>query len=149
MIIKMNEMYLNKFFFILLSTLPLSFLFGPAISLINVLFFDIFFLIVFFLNKETYWTKNITVKILLLLYLYLIFNSFISIEINSGLSRNFGFIRLLIFFISVNYFFHKYKNFDKIIIFWTVIILIVVIDIFVETIFGSNILGYGTNERRV
>ena len=145
----MNEIYSNRFFFILLAILPLSFLFGPVISLINVLFFDIFFLIVLFLNKETYWTKDITVKILLLLYLYLIFNSLISIEINLSLSRNFGFIRLLIFFISVNYFFHKYKNFDKIIIFWSVIILIVVMDIFVEAIFGSNILGYGTNERRV
>jgi|TARA_B110000483_G_scaffold199656_1_gene239501 O-antigen ligase len=149
MIIKMNETYLNRFFFILLSILPISFLFGPAISLINILFFDIFFLIVLFLNKETYWTKNITVKIFILLYLYLIFNSFISIEVNLGLSRNFGFIRLLIFFLGVNYFFYKYKNFDKIIIFWSVIILIVVIDIFVEAIFGSNILGYGSNERRV
>ena len=117
MIIKMNETYLNRFFFILLSILPISFLFGPAFSLINILFFDIFFLIVLFLNKETYWTKDITVKIFILLYLYLIFNSFISIEVNLGLSRNFGFIRLLIFFIGVNYFFHKYKTLTKLLFF--------------------------------
>jgi O-antigen ligase len=149
MIIKMNEVYLNRFFFILLSILPLSFLFGPAISLINVLFFDIFFLIVLFLNKETYWIKNITVKILLLLYLYLIFNSFISIEINSGLLRNFGFLRLVILFVGINYFFYKYQNFKQIFNIWSVIILIVAIDIFIEVLFGSNILGYGQNEGRV
>ena len=149
MIIKMNEVYLNRFFFILLSILPLSFLFGPAISLINVLFFDIFFLIVLFLNKETYWIKNITAKILLLLYLYLIFNSFISIEINSGLLRNFGFLRLVILFVGINYFFYKYQNFKQIFNIWSVIILIVAIDIFIEVLFGSNILGYGQNEGRV
>ena len=149
MIIKMNETYLNRFFFILLSILPLSFLFGPAISLINVLFFDIFFLIVLFLNKETYWIKNITVKILLLLYLYLIFNSFISIEINSGLLRNFGFLRLVILFVGINYFFYKYQNFKQIFNIWSVIILIVVLDIFIEVLFGTNILGYGKNEGRV
>ena len=149
MIIKINEMYLNRFFFILLSILPLSFLFGPAFSLINVLFFDIFFLIVLFLNKETYWIKNITVKFLLLLYLYLIFNSFISIEINSGLLRNFGFLRLVILFVGINYFFYKYQNFKQIFNIWSVIILIVVIDIFIEVLFGSNILGYGQNAGRV
>ena len=63
--------------------------------------------------------------------------------------RNFGFIRLIIFFVGINFFFYKYKYPNKIFTFWTLIILLIIIDIFIELIFGSNILGYGSNEARV
>jgi len=82
-------------------------------------------------------------------YLYLIFNTLIALDWSVSFTRNFGFIRLIIFFIGVNYFFSTNKNFDKIFIVWSVIILIVVFDVFIEKIFGSNILGYGFGAERV
>ena len=145
----MSEVYFNRYSLILLSILPLSFLIGPAISLINILIFDIFLISFFFIKNEWLWTKELTIKIFLLLYLYLIINSLISIDPTMSFSRNFGFIRLIIFFVGINYFFYKYKYPDKIFRFWSIIILLIVIDIFIESIFGSNILGYGSNEARV
>ena len=145
----MNEVYFNRYLLILLSILPFSFLIGPSISLINILVFDIFIILFFFLKKERSWTNEITIKIFLLLYLYLIFNSLISINPMGGFQRNFGFIRLIVLFIGINYFFNKYKYSDKIFRFWSLIILLIVMDIFIELIFGSNIFGYGANEDRV
>ena len=145
----MSEIHFNRYLLILLSILPLSFLIGPSISLINVLVFDIFIILFFFIKKDWSWTNKIIIKIFLLLYLYLIFNSFISIDPMMSFLRNFGFIRLIIFFVGINYFFYKYKYPNKIFTFWSFIILLIVIDIFIEIIFGSNILGYGSNEARV
>ena len=145
----MNKDYLNNYFLVLLAVLPISFLLGSSVSLINILIFDISILILFFIKNEWLWTRNITIKIFILLYLYLIFNSLISINSNLGLLRNLGFIRLIIFFVGVNYFFYKYANDNKIFKFWSVIIFLIVADIFIEVIFGSNILGYGSNEARV
>ena len=145
----MKELYFNRYLLILLSILPISFLIGPSISLINILTFDIFIVFFFFIKKEWLWTNEITIKILLLLYLYLIFNSLISIDPMMSFLRNFGFIRLIIFFVGINFFFYKYKYPNKIFTFWTLIILLIIIDIFIELIFGSNILGYGSNEARV
>jgi O-antigen ligase len=145
----MSELYFNRYLLILLSILPISFLIGPSISLINILIFDIFIMLFFFIKKEWLWTNEITIKILLLLYLYLIFNSFISLDPKISFLRNFGFIRLIILFVGVNYFFYKYKYSNKIFTYWSFIILLVVVDIFIELIFGSNIFGYGANEERV
>lgn len=48
----MSEIHFNRYLLILLSILPLSFLIGPSITLINILVFDIF-IIFFFLSKKT------------------------------------------------------------------------------------------------
>ena len=145
----MIEKNINKYFFLLLAILPLSFLIGPYASFVNIIIFDISFIFLLILKKEWSWLKDPTIRIFLILYLYLIFNSFISLNVNMGFLRNFGFFRLIVFFVGVNYFFFKDKNFYKIFIFWSIIVIIVTIDIFIEKIFGTNILGYSGNNHRV
>ena len=82
----------------------------------------------------------------MILYIYLIFNSFISIDYEIGLARNLGFIRFIILFIAFNYFFYQ-NSFLKIILsVWTLIIGIVLFDIFYESFTGKNILGFGGEE---
>ena len=83
------------------------------------------------------------VYFLLILYAYLIFNSFISIDYKEGIFRNLGFIRFIILFIAINFFFTISKNDYKFLNFWSVVILIVVFDSFLEFSFGKNLLGYG------
>ena len=82
------------------------------------------------------------IKILLILYLYLIFNSLIAQQSELSLLRNLGFIRLIILFVGINYFLNKSENLKLIFKVWSLTILIVVIDIFIEKIFGKNIFGY-------
>ena len=78
-----------------------------------------------------------------MLYAYLIFNSFISLDFSNGLLRNFGFLRMIILFAAFNYFFLDEKFYRKIFKFWMLIIIIVLIDVFIESITGKNTLGFG------
>ena len=137
---------INNYFLLLFSILPISIIVGPSISLVNIIFIDISFLILIFFKKNYVFFKSKTIKYLLILYIYLIFNSFISIDYEIGLARNLGFIRFIILFIAFNYFFYQ-NSFLKIILsVWTLIIGIVLFDIFYESFTGKNILGFGGEE---
>ncbi len=126
----------------LISILPISIVVGPSISLLNVLFIAIFFLINF-KSSEIKIQNKYLIYLLISLYVYLIFNSLISIDYKEGIYRNLGFIRFIILFIVINFFFKISKNENKFLNFWSAIILIVVFDSFVEFSFGKNLLGYG------
>ena len=126
----------------LISILPISIVVGPSISLLNVLLIAIFFLINF-KSSEIKIQNKYLIYLLISLYVYLIFNSFISIDYKEGIYRNLGFIRFIILFIVINFFFKISKNENKFLNFWSAIILIVVFDSFVEFSFGKNLLGYG------
>jgi len=138
----MNQKYIENSLVILISLIPISILIGPAISLANILIFDFLFIIILFLRKDFEWINSSVVKILLILYLYLIFNSLIAQQPELSLLRNLGFIRLIILFVGINYFLNKSVNLKLIFKVWSLTILIVVIDIFIEKNFGKNILGY-------
>ena len=138
----MNQKYIENSLVILISLIPISILIGPAISLANILIFDFLFIIILFLRKDFEWINSPVVKILLILYLYLIFNSLIAQQPELSLLRNLGFIRLIILFLGINYFLNKSENLKLIFKVWSLTILIVVIDIFIEKYFGKNILGY-------
>ncbi len=145
----MKQDIINKYFFLLFSLIPISLLAGSAVSAINVLLISLSFLIYSFYKKEWGWLKNTNIKLMLVLCLYFIFNSFISIDYNIGISRNFGFIRFILFFAAFNYFFYNYTKFNKIFIVWSIIIFFVSFDIYFESISGKNILGYGGDHNRV
>ena len=86
--------------------------------------------------------KDRTIICLFIIYIYLIFNSFISLEIENSLTRNIGFVRFILLFLALNYIFFNLKNINFFFKIWTLIIIIVLADCFYEIIFGHNILGY-------
>ena len=67
--------------------------------------------------------KDKTVRLLFLIYIYLIINSLISIDYEIGLNRNLGFIRLIFFFIALNYFFLCFQKNFKIFNIWAIFLL--------------------------
>ena len=123
---------LYNYFFILFSIIPVSIIVGPAISLINILLIDLSFIFLIFYTKDFYFLKNKTLKLILLLYLYLIFNSLISQNFSIGAARNLGFIRFIILFVAFNYFFNKDKFFNKFLIIWALVIFVVCLDVYFE-----------------
>jgi O-antigen ligase len=141
---KFSDTILYLFYF-----LPISILIGPFASLLNILSLSIF---IFFLNLNKnfkYIFRNKVIWCLALIYIYLIFNTFISQNTYLSFSRNFGFLRFILLFIFINYFFFK-KNNHHIFKFWTIILFIVIFDIFFEFFFGSNILGFSAeNKKRI
>ena len=136
----------NKFFFSLLSILPISIVLGPTISLINILLIVFLYFFIFFKYKHyEFLFENNTIRLLFIIYIYLIFNSFISINFETGLNRNVGFIRLIFLFIAINYFFYISRNNLNILNIWTVFLLIFVCDVYFERFSGANIFGWGGN----
>ena len=133
---------INIYFFTLFSLIPLSILIGPSVSLINLIIIDLSFLIFLFFIKDFSFLKSKALKYLLLFYLYLVFNSIISLNTELGIYRNFGFFRIIIFFVALNYFFNQRLFNDKLILIWFLIISVVVFDIYFEKVNGSNLLGY-------
>ena len=138
----MEKIKFEKVYFFLISLIPISIVVGPSISLINILLIAILFLINLKFINIKFEDKNIFF-LLIFLYFYLIFNSFISIDFKEGALRNFGFIRFVILFFAINYFYHIFYQKNKFITLWSIAIFLVVIDSIIEFTFGQNILGYG------
>ena len=140
-------MYLNKtinnYFLILFCLIPVTIIAGPTISIINILLIDLSFIILIIYNKNFNFLKNKTIIYLFILYIYLIFNSLISIDYSVGIFRNLGFLRIIILFAAFNYFFIDEKFLKKVFKFWSIVIFIVLIDVFIESFTGKNILGFG------
>ena len=139
-------MYLTKttynYFLILFAIIPVTILIGPSISLFTILLIDISFIFLIIKNGNYLFLKNDTLKYLIALYLYLIFNSLISIDKTEGIFRNFGFIRIIILFIAFNFFFNQKLFFNKVFKIWLLTLLIVVLDVYFEYFTGTNLLGF-------
>ncbi len=138
----MEKIKIEYIYLFLLSILPISIILGPSVSLLNILLLAIFFLINLKFIKINLQDKQI-LYLLLIIYIYLIFNSFISIDYKEGIFRNLGFVRFIILFLAVNFFFHTSEISNKSFNVWSIVILLVVFDSFVEFISGQNLLGYG------
>ena len=133
----------NKIIFFLLSTLPISIIIGSSISLINIVLLSLIILVIIYYERDVGFIKYSPVKLILSLYLYLIFNSIISQDYSVGIERNFGFIRFILLFICINYFFFKYQNANHVFYFWIICIILVTFDSHIEFFLGQNILGWG------
>jgi len=136
----MLNKHIYNYFLILFSVIPISIIIGPSVSLSNIILIDISFLALIIYQKNYKFLGNRTLKYFLFLYLYLIFNSLISIDLSLGIYRNFGFIRIIIFFIALNYFFNEKNFLNKVLIFWLSIISIVILDIYLEVLTGSGMI---------
>ncbi len=131
---------------ILFSILPISIIIGSSFSLINTVLLGLSFVLIYFSKKDIEINDFKPIFFLIILYFYLILNSLISIDVTSGIYRNFGFIRFILLFLIINYiFFINEKNFNIFKI-WTSIFFVVLIDVYIERFTGSNILGFGRLE---
>jgi len=139
----MNSKTLNYYFLFLFSFIPASIIIGPAISLVNILLIDISFIFLIFYKKDFKFLSNKTMKLIILLCLYLVFNSIVAKDFSISANRNFGFIRFGILFLAFNYFFYNKSFINRVLIVWITTLFILSLDTYIESFFGQNILGYG------
>ena len=139
----MNSKILNYYFLFLFSFIPASIIIGPAISLVNILLIDISFIFLIFYKKDFKFLSNKTIKLIILLCLYLVFNSIVAKDFSISANRNFGFIRFGILFLAFNYFFYNKSFINRVLIVWITTLSILSLDTYIESFFGQNILGYG------
>ena len=138
----LTKSFSNNFFLTLFSLIPISIVIGATASLLNILLIDILFIILLVKKKNYSFIFNKYFIYLILMYLYLLFNSFISLDYKEGLLRNIGFIRVIILFLAFNYFFNIKFFFKKVFFVWLCFFLIVLIDVQFEFQLGKNIFGY-------
>ena len=131
---------------ILFSILPISIIIGSSFSLINTVLLGLCFVLIYFSKSNIKINDFKPIFFLVILYFYLIFNSLISVDITSGIYRNFGFVRFILFFLIVNYIFFINEKKFNILKIWTTIFFIVLMDVYIERFTGSNILGFGRSE---
>jgi len=139
----MNKKIINSYFLLLFSFIPASIIIGSAVSLINILIIDISFIFLILYNKDYKFLFNKTVKFIIFLCLYLIFNSIISKDFSMSAHRNFGFIRFGILFLAFNYFFYNKDFINRVLVVWILTLSVLTLDAYIESIFGKNIVGYG------
>ena len=126
---------------ILLFFLPISLLIGTLISEIIINLIVINFLVNSIIKKNWQWTKTKEFKILVIFWFYLIINFILAASPILSATRSIFFIRFVIFVFAVVEIF-KDKKFEKIIFsFWMVIILTISFDIYIEFIYGKNLIG--------
>ncbi len=140
----MTLKYINYYFLFLFSIFPISLVLGSTVSLLNIILIDLSFIILIIYLRDFSFLKSRVFKYLIILYLYLIFNSLISVDKTIGIYRNIGFVRIIILFVAINYFFKDKEFLKKVFYFWLFIILIVSFDVILESVSGKNILGYGS-----
>ena len=144
----MHNKYISNYFFLLFSIIPISLILGASVSLFNILLIDISFLFLIIYLKDFSFLRNRSFQYLIALYIYLIFNNAISVNQEIGLARNLGFIRIIILFVAINYFFQKENFLRNIFYVWSFIILVVLLDVLLESFTGKNIFGYGSEYGR-
>tara|TARA_Y100000591_G_C21796851_1_gene679820 strand:- start:114 stop:1343 length:1230 start_codon:yes stop_codon:yes gene_type:complete len=137
---KLNFENINLF---LLSALPVSILIGSTISLATISLLSLASIYLFIRGDLKSFLINKTLILLFIIYIYLILNSLISLNIEIGLARNLGFIRYIFLFLIINFLFKDEKNQKVILKIWYFILLLVLIDAFKEIITGTNFIGYG------
>jgi len=141
---------INIYFLTVLSLIPLSILIGSLISLSIIILITLSFFFILFKKDNFLLLKNNSILLLSCLYIYLLFNSMISLDFYLGAERNFGFIRFIFLFIAINYFFFNYKNIDIIFKIWTLVFIIVLFDVSYEFLVGNNLLGFeSVNKKRI
>ena len=142
----MDTKNVNKIYFLLISFIPLSIVIGPSISLLNIIFLSLIFLIFNISNEINKIKNNKTVLILFFIFIYLIFNLLISDNFKNSSFRNLGYIRFILFFLAINFFFYNSKKNEKIFFIWSLTIFIILADSYIEFFAGKNLIGYGKIE---
>lgn len=133
-------------YFILLITLPLSFVMANSYINLNIILIDLMTLFYCFRYKYWQWLNNRFFLHLFLIYLYLILNSIysyfsISNTSNESLLRSVFFIKFILLVLSFQIIFKNKVLLSAVFKTWLLIILIFIFDVFFEKTFGQNITG--------
>jgi len=138
---KFSEIKLNQIIDLLIILLPIAYILGsPFVNLILILG-SLIFIFRVVKDKNFNWLKLLWVKIFILFWLYLIISSFLATDIFNSFRASFSFIRFLLFSLLISFYGFNSISILRILNFWKFILLIVLLDIFVQYLFDYNTIG--------
>jgi len=127
----------------LIGLYPAALIIGTLVSEIITIALAILFITECFRNKKFFFFKDPVIYFLFIIWGYLLINLFNSIDFQLSLNRSIFFIRFILIILSVAYFLRKYSNnIDIVFKLWMIIILITILDLYIQFFFGQNLLGF-------
>ena len=129
--------------FYLIGLYPIALTVGTLISEILTLFLIIFFFSEYPKNKNSFFFKNSIIYLLIIIWVYMLFNLINSADFKLSLNRSIFFIRYPLLILSITYFLTKKLNKIEICFkMWMATLIIIIIDLYIQFFLGENILGY-------
>ena len=131
--------------FFLISILPIIIFLGSGLLNLAIIIIDLLFLIEIYRTKKLKFLNNKFFYLLIFLWATFVINLiFFSVDSSNSILRTVGFLRFIFFVFAIQYVFEIKENYyaGKIFKIWTIIFLIVSIDLIIEYIFGQNILSF-------
>jgi len=144
-----KENIIDKISLIFISIFPIILLTGSSIVNTSIILMNILFLIHVYKEKKFKIFNNDVFYLLFALWTFFIINTLLNDNISENYERAFGFIRFILLVFLISYFF-SYKDFlykKPIIYLWTLIFIIVSLDLVFEIFFGHNTLGFSSSYR--
>ena len=142
-LIKDKNFLLSSLNYFLIVILPITILIGSLVSNITVILISIFFIADLIHRKNNFVLKDINFYFLLLIYFYLVFNSFFISENSQAPLKGLAFLRFILLSYAI-FFYSKIFNYSFL-KYWVIIFLIVSFDIVFEFFFGFNTLSIKSN----
>ena len=151
-----NQSFYKIFVFTIFSLLPISLVLGNLAININIIFADLSLIFYSIKHNDWKWTKGKFFKLLIIIQFYLIVSSINSIffitnyeffdanhkhALYNGLYRSLGFLKYILLVFSLSLMSKFNIKLDNLIKGWSIIIFIILFDVFFEKIYGNNILG--------
>jgi O-antigen ligase len=137
------EQFGIRFTSFLIIFLPIFLISGPFLPDLAATIVGIFFLIYAFKYKKFKYFNNYFFYYLCLIYFYINFSSLFSFDPKVSFSTSLAFLRIILFVISLSFFFTEYKNL-KFKIFYVYIfgLILLFIDSIFQLFYGYNLLGF-------
>ena len=137
----MNQKFLNVFFY-LICLIPLLLVTGSFLPDFSLSFISLVFFFFILKNKEWLLFNNKLLYFFIVFYLIINISAIFSIDQYLSFKSVFFYFRFIIFFVAFKYIFENFDNSSKIFLnFFLLMSLVLIIDSFIQYIFGTNFLG--------
>lgn len=129
--------------FYLIGLYPVALILGTLISEILTLFLIALYISDCIKDKKKFIFNDPIIYFLILIWFYLLFNLFLSIDFQLSLMRSIFFVRYPLLILAITHFLIKSPEKSQIIFtLWFYALTIIIIDLYIQFFFGKNILGY-------
>ena len=137
--------------FFLIIILPITLVSGPFLSDLSVSIIAIFFIFISYKKKLYFYYNNLFSKIFFIFFIFLIISSIFSLNPIISLKKTIFFFRFWIFTLAVWYILNlkKEKFLDYLIISFSFVFIILILDGYLQFFFKENILGWPIQGARV
>ena len=138
--------FAHFFAILILSFYPITFFLGTGILNLSIIILDLILIFEIIRKKKFFFLKNPTFFFLIGLWFILLLSLFLSINIENSIGRSIGFLRYILFVMSIIYFLNFNHGIYRTIIFntWLIIFSVISFDLVYEFFVGKNILGFSS-----